>query len=879
MVGAERSRNVVRSPRRPRVGLVERPRLVSVLDGVPPGGVGLIVAPAGSGKSVLVRQWVEQLEAGTVAHVELGPTSDDPIVLARELVRAVAGVAPDFDAGVSALVSAAGQQLGRVFLARFLVELEQLDREIVLVVDDAHLITSGEAMSGDLRHLVEELPDNVRIVLAARWDPSFGVHALRLQGRVVDLRATDVAFDSDEARAFIAALSAIELDDEQLGLLLERTDGWVAGLQLAAISLQRTADVSGFIEHFRGSDTLVADYLTEEVLADLEPELSRFLLRTSVLPWLSADLCAAVSDEIDIAAADEILDFLVHKSFFVMPLDPHGRRLRYHRLFADLLLYKLRHEDPDAEVPLRQQASTWLVERGHVVEAIDQLVAARDATGVVRLVRERGQGFFERSEAATLVRWLSAARDGAARPAADLEVDLLAAQVAAFDTEAATETYRRLERRSDLSLGEQACAQACYACLGLAGLAPGEVERAAGVALELLPALDDSDLVDFLGIGGRDSVELISSFMTGVAAFHRGDLAIAAERLEAVLALKGVRYAVWKTYALGELALVRAWTGRVTEARSLALSAVETAEHGAVAQHVGLAYAHHALALAALAQLDLGEAAFHLHESGMRAERSQRAASLGIQRLLSMTRAHLGEGPDRGLAVGHDSPQVALEPQVTAWASRALHARLLVATGKVRAARDLLVTQARVPALAAARVDVALGLRDLAAARDELERWDPEPGDLCSVLGHVLRRVALLAVEGHRAAALDVLGDGLERAETEELRSLFLEVPAAISLLRSDTRLRSQPFAASVLEGARRARGRAASGTALVQPMTEREREILDYLPSRLSNSEIAAALYVSVNTLKTHLRHIYMKLDVADRDSAVARAAEAGIL
>ncbi len=221
-------------------------------------------------------------------------------------------------------------------------ELEGLPRELVVMLDDAHVLTNS-ALSRDVGLLVAHLPENVRFMIGARWDPPLPLRQLRMEGRLVQIRATDLAFDVDEAQQLVATVAERDVSGEQIATLVRRTDGWAVALQLAAISLQRAPDVGAFVEAFAGNDRLVVEYLTEEVLDRQDPATRRILLRTSVLGWLSAALCDAVTGE---GNADEMLDFLTTRSLFLSQIDTRGERFRYHHLFADLLRHRLSASAP-----------------------------------------------------------------------------------------------------------------------------------------------------------------------------------------------------------------------------------------------------------------------------------------------------------------------------------------------------------------------------------------------------------------------------------------------------------------------------------------------------------------------------------------------------
>jgi LuxR family transcriptional regulator, maltose regulon positive regulatory protein len=856
--------------RRVPASTVVRPRLDRTLDRIPPGGIGLVVAPAGSGKSVLLGQWMRG-SAARACHLQITPADDDPVVFARALTSAIAAVAPDFDPRVADLVAVAGPDMGTVFVSRLLVGLEELDVDVVIVLDDVHRL-ANRAIWADLDQVIERLPDNVRIVLSARWDPPVRLQSLQLLSQVVEVRASDLAFAADEARGLIEAVSGHPLTELQTDALVDRTDGWAAGLQLAAISLQRFADADAFIDGFTGSNKLVADYLAEEVIDVLEPEVRRFLLHTSVLEWLSADVCNVVTGGRD---AEEMLDLLARRSLFLVQPDRSGERLRYHHLFADLLRDRLRASEPDEEPRLRRRAAAYLLGHGQLADAIEQLLVAGDGSQVVRVIVDRGQGFFEREENLTLARWLTTARAQNVDAPVALEVNLLAAQLAGHDTGAAVETYRRLRRRTDLAAGETAAAAALYTCLVLNDLPTSEVHRAAREAVDLLGS---SEVVtDFLGIGGRDSVEFLAATMSAMARLHDGELADSARAFEATLELPAAQYRLWKVFALGAYALALALAGRSTKARAHASTALAFAEANGVAHHHGLAYSHFALARVSLDQRDRSAATFHLHESETRVRRSGRAALRSVQELLRIEHLATSLGSQRTLGDLRSSAPVPVGPTLFAELRRAQELQLLVRSGKLGQARALVETSPQTSRLLPALIDLELASGDVVAARRALDRWGHRP-ELRGQVERLVGTAAVLSAEGRPQAAHRALQEALDRAEPELLRQPFLTQPAALRILHDRAPRGSQAFARSIL-GAAAAEARGDGRSALVEPLTDREREILDYLPTRLSNTDIASHLYVSVNTLKSHLRHIYTKLAAANRDEAVARATDLGLL
>lgn len=858
---------------------VSRPRLNQRLDAVAGGEVCTVVAPAGSGKSVLMAQWATELEDAVIAWVDVVGASADPIVFARQLVDAIDGAVPATMEASRGLFAQGGGFPGPAFVAQVLSELSELDVPLVLVFDDVERAGAMDFLTEVLDELLDQLPDTTRAFVIARWDPHLDLHRWRLDGRLHEVRSTDLAFDVDEAAALVRALTGIELEREQARRLCERSEGWAAGVQLAAFSIGHAPDPARFIDGFAGTDIHVADYLVEEVLNHLDAGVRQFLVSTSILPWLSVDLCAHVLESLDRDEVAATLDFLEARGLFLVPVDDHGERVRYHQLFADLLLYELRRGDEMVEKRLRRRAAEWFSARQHLSEAAEELVALDDATGLLALVREHGQHYYERNESATLARWLSGIRNSMPQPPVEVEIHLLAAQFASHQVAAATSTAQALRRRTDLTRGERAEAEGLHALLGLHDLSPRETERAATTALKLVRTLQPGDCFHVLGIGAEGMVECFAWFMRGQAAFYEGDLDRATEMLNRALATPDSDYVAWRVYVLGALALVEAWKGHLTESEALSSAALARADGSLSHQYVGLAYAHQAAALVALDRMNVSAANSHLERAQPIVDRSLRPPLVGMQQLLRIGTTAEDRGATAALETIERSMPTALQPRLIDTARRSLHTRLLLTVGRVSAARSVVGSISSELPGHAARIDVALALDDRRTARAELERWDASPADLDSVVGRHVRDAAITWRDGSRSSALRALDEALSLAAVQGLVRPFVEVPVALALLRTEPQLQDNVMAKHVLTAAGAIYRPLAGQDDLVEPLTERELEILALLPSRLSNDELASALFISVNTLKTHLRHIYVKLDAQNRDDAIDRAAFLGLL
>jgi LuxR family transcriptional regulator, maltose regulon positive regulatory protein len=860
---------------------VPRPGLERHLDAVGPGGLGLVVAAAGSGKSVLLRQWAAGRPDARVVALGLDAGHDDAAVLARDLVATVRTVAPEVSGSVVELAGGGGATLGPPFVEALLDELESSCDDLVLVVEDLHAL-SNRPLVAELGDLVTRLPSTVRCMVSTRRDPPWVLRQLRLDGRLVELRGTDLAFGQDEARALLSAVSERDLTDEDVELLTERTDGWAAGLQLAGISLRHQSDTASAVRSLAGTDRLIAEFLLEEVLDQLEPDLRTFLLQTSVLDWLSVDLCDAVTGT-DNARA--MLGELEDRSLFVIPLDLSRTNFRYHHLFADLLRYQLKSEDPSAALTVHRRAALWLHEHGRPEESIEHLLRAGEHDRAFAEISNLGHLFFERGESATLVRWLTTIQAEAPSASARVAVSLLAAQIAADLTDAAAETHRQLVRRPDLTAGERATADALHTTQVFRTLPPDVVLSTADSVLEVLPHLRDDDVVDFLGIGGTESVRVMAGYGGAVASLLQGDLEQATTRLRRALGQPGAQYPIWRFYVLGTLALARAWAGHCAEAFQLADAALGGARAVGAGHHPAVIHAHLAAAVAHLDRADLERAAESLDLAEQQnVRRPSNVVNLDLHRAVAVRlRAATGDTSDALLAL-HGPPASAPEPPLLARANRALHARLLLDAGELLEARALLDVPGRGVELDAARVDLALAGGDLDTATVALHACEPPQDDLRAVVGHQLREAALLETLGEQAAAQAAARRAVAAAEGDQLRWPFVEVTAAQHVLRHDTGNPAH-FAVEVREllesraALVHSPDRTGAGPGMVEALTSRELAVLAYLPQRIKQRDIAAELFITTNTLKTHVASIYRKLGVSDRDEAAKRAAELGLV
>ena len=386
-----------------RPGHVSRPELVARLDQGITRKLTLVSAPAGFGKTTLLAEWLASSRgaARSVAWVSLGDGDNDPTLFWTYVVTAVKRVRPDIGERALALLRSPQPPASEAILTAVINEISADDEDVVIVLDDFHVIEAPPVHSA-VAFLLEHLPPNLHIVISGRSDPPLPLARFRARGESAELRASDLRFTPAESASFLNESMGLRLTEHDIALIDARAEGWIAGLQLSALSMQGRSDVSAFASTFAGDDRYIVDYLVEEVLQRQPDELRTFLLQTSILDRLSGPLCDAVTGLRD---SKSVLELLERGNFFVMPLDDKRHWYRYHQLFADVLRAHLIDEQPEAVPVLRRRAADWLASRGMAAEAIEQAIAAADHDAVARLLIANVEAFERAGHFASVARW------------------------------------------------------------------------------------------------------------------------------------------------------------------------------------------------------------------------------------------------------------------------------------------------------------------------------------------------------------------------------------------------------------------------------------------------------------------------------------------
>ena len=622
----------------PRSGLIGRARLVDRLERGLASRLVLVSAPAGFGKTSLLTQWLAAVagHGHTVAWLALDHSDNRAPIFWSHLVAAVKTAVPGFGADLLPLLEASGSTTERV-LAALVNELDALSGELYLVLDDYHLIDDQGIQEG-VTFLLEHLPAHAHLLITTRADPPLQLALLRARGDLVEIRAADLRFTAAEASTYLNEVMGLDLRPEAVSALETRTEGWIAALQLAALSMQGRDDVAGFISGFTGNDRYIVDYLVDEVLARQPDEIRSFLLRTSILDQLSGPLCDAVTG---CAGGKAMLERLERANLLVIPLDDRRRWYRYHHLFADVLRAHLEEESTDQIPDLHRRASEWYEQQGERSEAIHHALAGEDFERTAELVESALPEMRKARQEMQLRAWVEPLPDEVVRRRPVLAVTFAGALLLSGEIAEVAGRLDDAERRINASSGSgvgdegelrrlRGDIEVHRAALAqIRGDVPATVEHAER-AMEL--ALDDDHVVragaaGFLGI----------AFWTG------GDLE-AAHRAwsECVARLERAGYlsdALGATQALGDICIVQ---GRLHDALGTYQESLELVPEESRSLVRGTADMHVGMSEVLRERNDLEGARRHLLESQELGEHATMPKQFPYRWRVAMARAASG---------------------------------------------------------------------------------------------------------------------------------------------------------------------------------------------------------------------------------------------
>ena len=895
----------------PRPGVVPRPRLAQQLDEGLGQGLVLVCAPAGYGKTVLLAEWAQH-GPQPAAWLSLDPGDNDPARFWRHAIAALDRIRPGIGERVAPLLGPPAPQSFDELVTALINELAQPGADHVrLVLDDYHAITA-QPVHTSLEFLLEHRPPGLDLTLASRSDPPLSLARLRARGQLTELRAADLRFTPGEAAALLQQIAIGHvLPDAVVTALASRTEGWAAGLQLAALSLRGQSDVAGFVAAFTGSHRYVLDYLAEEVLERQPARVRTFLLETSVLERLSGALCDAVTGR---PGSQALLEQIEREGLFLVPLDEVRGWWRYHHLFADLLRARL-GQQPGQAAELHRRAAAWYEEQGLADDAIRHAAAAGEMLQTARLIERHFDRVYSlRGEGATIQRWMSA-----------LPPDLVWSRPRLLLAQAqVTATSGRLDEVEPLLEAAERVT---------ASVAEEPFEPTVGRAGSLLVnipahiALHRSYLAQFRGdaegtaaFAGQALAELhpgewmLNSTIHGflaVAEWLRGQLAEAERAFVSSLAgwqeTDQLTVTVWAAYSLAQ---VQRGRGRLDAAARTSQRALDVTEVPGRRAQPAAGLGHIGLAEVAYQRDELDSALRHVSEGIPQCRQWVYVLPLASGLVtLAWVRQSTGD-PAGAMAAMSEAGQVAPGAAGLLNPVPAQRARLLLAQGELGAA---------------ARWAEESGLKP-----DDEPRYPDEPGYL--VLARVFlaqddpgralslldrlhtaaaaqdRTGSLIEVGALRALALAAAGAG-DEAITALAGTLTLACPQGFVRVFADEGPRMAGLLGRLIAAQRE--GRAAAGVPLgylarlrrafaaghdtegpgpgaparvpvpgiIEPLTARELEVLAMLAGGRPNQAIAAELVVTLDTVKKHVSHVLSKLGATNRTEAVARGRELGLI
>jgi LuxR family transcriptional regulator, maltose regulon positive regulatory protein len=912
----------------PRLKAVLRPRLIERLNEGLHRKLTLISAPAGFGKTTLVAEWIADcrlqiadyedpnlqstiynLQSPRVAWLSLDEGDNDSARFLAYLVAALQTIAANIGVGVLSVLQAPQPPPIEAILTTLLNEITTIPDNFVLVLDDYHVL-DAKPVDQALTFLLEHQPSQMHLVIATREDPQLPLARLRARGQLTELRAADLRFTLAEAAGFLNQVMSLNLSSEDIAALETRTEGWIAGLQLAAISMQEHQDATSFIKSFTGSHHFVLDYLVEEVLQLQSESVQRFLLSTSILDRLCGPLCDAVlgigswglgdgsfsatiphpATSIPQAYSQKILEQIEHANLFIVPLDNERRWYRYHHLFADLLRQRLHQSilsSTDEVAELHRRASIWYEDNQLEAEAFHHAVAANDIERAARLVEGKGMPLFFRGVVAPVLKWLESLPATALNARPSLWVMyasalLFASQMTGVEqklqaAEAALQGVDLDDKTRDL-IGHIASIRATLA------VTQHQLETIITQSRRALEYLHSNNL----------PVRTATIWTLGYAYHLQGDRAAARQAYTEAIAI---------SQAIGHTIITIMATiglGNMQEAENQLHLAAES--YRRVLQLMSdpplpvACEAHLGLARISYEWNDVDAAQQHGQQSlqlARQLENTDRAAACEV----FLARLKLAQGDvasaaamlaKTGQFVRQRNFVYRIPDVAAAQVLMLLHRGDLAEAAQLAQAHALPISQARVH-LAQGDTSTALAALELLRRQIEAKDWQDER------LKVMLLQALALHAHGDMDKALQMLADVLALAEPGGFIRLFVDegLPMAKLLSEAAAHRMIPDYTAKLLAAFPRTEDRGSrtelaeslqpvlspQSSSLVEPLSQRELEVLQLIAQGLSNREIGERLFLALDTVKGHNRRIYDKLQVQRRTEAVARARELDLL
>jgi len=868
-------------------GWISRPRLLDLLDGGLDHKLTLLSAPAGYGKSTLLADWIHSRDLHA-AWLSIDSGEDDYPRFLAYLLAALNKITDLIDDSALRVYSAAQPGLQQASLTVLINQITRIPGEFVVVLDDYHIIQE-KTIHQAIDYLLQHLPLQLHLIISTRADPPLQLARLRGQGQLVELRVEDLRFTDQEVGVYFGANLPGVLTAQQLSGLDARTEGWPAGLHLAALSLRDRQDVAGFIESFSGSHRYILDYLLEEVLAKLTPEQCVFLTQTSILERLSAPLCDTITGRQD---SQSMLLGLEQANLFIIPLDDQRQWYRYHPLFADLLRNRLASGDKSSIHQLHQRASKWYIENNYPSQAITHAIRAQDYPIAARLIEDAAIPALYRSEIDTLLGWFEHLPQVIITRDPNLHFLQLWAQL--LKHYRIKEIQRHLSQLSqgDELLSARKAAVEAFISVTIAEFA--QAEKYAQQALSSLPAEEDY-------------FRSLAMWMLGISRAVRHDLEGAFQALEKLVHTSQAQdNLMFTVLATSQMARVRLRQGRLNEAFELYNQALGRAYDnqgnllpiaGEVLMGLGEYYR----------ELDQLDKAADLIAQGIEQTNLWRDVAaldgyISLARLyISEMEWEMAEGALRtAMQLAHKYDVLELDDRlVEMW-----QARLWIGRGDYAAARkwahalgltdisdwETLQYREHIEAMLLSREAVIYArlcyhgkaYQTVLQIADRVSLLFQKLGRLDTVIELLILKSLTFQAMGAGEGAVTAIVDALKISAPSGFLRIYLDEgqPLLTLLRKAAGRDVPQPYFNQLLACFPAAdRPTPPISQNLIEPLSARELEVLQLLATNLTAPEIADELVVGVSTVRTHIKNIYAKLEVHKRSAAVDKGIELDLI
>ncbi len=883
-----------------RPNLVPRQRLIKRLNEETKVELTLISAPAGFGKTTLLSEWIHQNKK-PVAWISLDKGDSDPVHFLNYLIAALQTI--ESSIGKAALTVLQSPQPPPVesVLTNLINEITAIPKDFILVLDDYHLIETKQ-IHNIIEFLLDHLPQQMQLVIASRADPPLPMARLRGRNQLSEFRASDLSFTTNETTEFFNRVMTLGLSMDDITMLESRTEGWIAGLQLAALSIQGRKDIPAFIKAFSGDDRHIVDYLAEEVFNRQPEHVRNFLLQTSVLNRLSGSLCDAVTGQKN---SQQILSELDKDNLFIVPLDNKRHWYRYHQLFSDLLKLRLHGKQSDLELELHRRASEWYEHNGQGDDAIEHSLAAYDFKRAAHLIKDIAETVWQSGNHTKLMRWLEALPDEQMASIPDLcifhawdllasgqhgaaELSLQAVEQALIPTTDRTSGTTQIEEDQLSAAGRMKLLGRVATIRSFLASHQGDVPGIIQYSRRALEYLHEHDLTwrSTAAIALGDARSINGEVVAAYGAY-----------LEALEASKGAGNIYLILIASLKLTVTLRQQGRLKRVIEICQQQMQLANESGMSETAvgGCLLTIWGEVLAELNDLDgaMQQAKKGAELTGLGSD----VVILGWSYLCLTRVLFVRRDMDGAEETIQKLEKIARESYVPPWITNLMavwKARIWLMQGKVDATSqwvqerglkidDKLTFRRETEHVMLARILITQNRLDEASRLlDRLIKEAESGGRISRLIEMLLVHSLALQALGDTNKAMATLGKALSLAKPGSFIRIFVDEGSTMAeLLEKILKAKAdvpRTYVKKLLLAFKLSK-LINTDDSLVEQPSDREMEVLGFIAAGLSNKKISEELFVSTSTIKTHIRNIYSKLNVHSRTEAVAKAKELGLL